>query len=62
MVSLFYQQCCQGFLTNTWNIIIQKKAAMKWDTLKFESIQIAQVLKPSTRDMYTKASNMETAE
>lgn len=35
---------------------------MKWDTFRFESIQIAQVLKPSTRDMYTKASDIETAE
>ena len=35
---------------------------MKWNTLKFESIQIAQVLKLSTGDMCTKASDMEIIE
>ena len=35
---------------------------MKWKTLKFESIPIAQVVKLSTGDMCTKASDMEIVE
>ena len=39
-----------------------EKGSHEMGYVKIESIQIAQVLKPSTRDMYTKGSNMETAE
>lgn len=35
---------------------------MKWNTLKFESIKIAQVHKSSTGEMCTKASNIGTFE
>ena len=57
MVSLIYQQCCQGM-----NYYYSEKGSHEMGYVKIESIQIAQVLKPSTRDMYTKASNMESAE
>ena len=57
MVSLIYQQCCQGMKYH-----YSEKGSHEMGYVKIESIQIAQVLKPSTRDMYTKASNLETAE